>query len=184
MVCLFALPNEEVTAYLQDIIRHIDACVKDRESRWFEEDTNDYHRWRDAAVTNSAKLQRWVNAERSWSMFITRTLCTKLQADPALLVDKFLFGSWHSEESSFTGNDTAGCDASDAGQREELEEEEEEAEEEQQEDEEVEEEEEEIGEHVDEDDDDTADHEIAHAHAGHANALDRGQNEMPQRASV
>ena len=44
-------------------------------------------------------------------------------------------------------------------------------------------EEEEIGEHVDEDDDDTADHEIAHAHACHANALDRGQNEMPPNDS-
>ena len=54
-------------------------------------------------------------------------------------MDKFLFGSWPSEESSFTGNDTAGCDASDAEQRGEMEEEEEEAEEEQQEDEEMEE---------------------------------------------
>ena len=119
--------HEEVEARLQEIISHIDAQVSRRTDL-----QEDYHRWRDAAVTNSAKLQRWVNAERSWSIFITRTLCTKLQADQALLVDKFLFGSWHSEESSFTGNDTAGCDASDAEQRGEMEEEEEEAEEEQQ----------------------------------------------------
>ena len=125
---------KKVEARLQKIINHFDAQVSRRTDL-----QEDYHRWRDAAVTNSAKLQRWVNAERSWSIFIIRTLCAKLQEDPALLVDKFLFGSWPSEESSFTGNDTAGCDASGAEQRGEMEEEEEEAEEEQQEDEEVEE---------------------------------------------
>ena len=52
------------------------------------------------------------------------------------LVDNFLFGSWHSEESSRTSNDAAENDASDAEQSGELEEEE-----------------------------DTAEHVIAHAHA-------------------
>ena len=128
---------EKVAARLQESISHIDALVKDPNS-WFEEaDTDNYHRWRDAAVTNSEKLQRWVNAERSWSMFIARTLCTKLPAESALLVDNFLFGSWHSEESSRTGNDAAENDASDAEQSGELEEEE-----------------------------DTAEHVIVHVHAG------------------
>ena len=102
---------QEVQARLQDIIKHVDAQFSegtDLQEDQFSETTElqeDYHIWREATVTNSAKLQRWVNAERSWSIFITRTLCTKMEADPALLVDKFLFGSWHSEESSFTGND-------------------------------------------------------------------------------
>ena len=51
---------KKVEARLQKIINHFDAQVSRRTD--FQED---YHRWRDAAVTNSAKLQRWVNAERS-----------------------------------------------------------------------------------------------------------------------
>ena len=85
---------KEVEARLQEIINHVDARFSRRTDL-----QEDYHRWREAAVTNSAKLQRWVNAERSWSIFITRTLCARLDADLALLVDKFLFGSWHPEES-------------------------------------------------------------------------------------